>query len=180
MAGRGVYFLFFFFLITTYYSFSESSPHVLFQCNQECWKGSLGKVIEDIITRFLRFSVGLWFSTGVSYPLWNMVMVSVDLHMCWASPRCRDREERGSGVGEESRKSQNTCRAKNSCCLTGFSEANATRAEVKAPRLNSSSHREEQSDYGTKTVLRCGRYGEGTKSVGRRETRHGKAKVAFC
>lgn len=69
MAGRGGCFLFFlFFLITTYYSFSESSPHVLFQCNQECWKGSLGKVIEDIITCFLRFSVGLWSSTWGELP----------------------------------------------------------------------------------------------------------------
>lgn len=108
-------------------------------------------------------------------------MVSVDLHMCWALPRCRDREESGSGIGEEEpRKSQNTCRAKNSCCLTAFSEANATSAEVKALHLNSPSHSEEQSDYGAKTVFRCGRYGEGTKSVEKRENRNRKAIVAFC
>lgn len=63
-----------------------------------------------------------------------MVMVSVNLHMWWASPRCREGEESGSGLGEEElRKSQSTYRAKNSCCLTGFSDANATSAEVKAP-----------------------------------------------
>lgn len=28
-------------------------------------------------------------------------MVSVDLHMWWASPVCREGEESGSGLGEE-------------------------------------------------------------------------------
>lgn len=64
MASKG--FCFVLFIIC--YPFSESSPHVLFQRNQECWKGGLGKIIEDIITCFLRFSVGLWSSTWGELP----------------------------------------------------------------------------------------------------------------